>query len=205
VTGILDWLHRIPAPIVQVWLTISAAAIGYVIGSVNPAAIIARVRGTDLRLVGSGNPGATNAARAFGWRTGILVGALDVVKGYLPVFAFAYFGAHVPALVAGVFAVLGHISSPFLRGRGGKGVATSLGAVLALQPWCAMPVLVVFALGMLATRRVGLASVTAALFLAPAMFALGGGLLDIVFAAVLTAIVVLRHWRNIREVAAIPH
>ena len=200
---ILDWLHRIPAPLVQVWLTISAAAIGYLIGSVNPAALVARVRGTDLRLVGSGNPGATNAARAFGWRTGVFVGALDVVKGYVPVLVFMHFGAHLPARVAGVCAGLGHISSPFLRGRGGKGVATSLGAVLALQPWCAIPVLAVFALGMLATRRVGLASVTAAVVLAPAVFALGGDILDVLFAAILSAIVVLRHWRNIREVAAI--
>lgn len=61
-----------------------AIAVGYLIGSINPAAIIARLRGVDYRSVGSGNPGATNIGRAMGRKTGILVGVLDVLKGFLP-------------------------------------------------------------------------------------------------------------------------
>ena len=70
----------------MIWVL--AAVVGYLIGSINPASIIARVRGVDYRSVGSGNPGATNIGRALGKRTGILVGALDILKGFLPAIAF---------------------------------------------------------------------------------------------------------------------
>lgn len=175
-----------------------AALVGYWIGALNPAAGIARLRGTDLREVGSGNPGATNAGRAFGWKVGVLVAVLDILKGYLPVLLFEQLGAHEAALVAGIAAVVGHITSPFLRGRGGKGVATSLGAVLAVQPLLAVPVLVVFGIAFAITRRVGLSSVAGCLMLAPAAWWLGDPWTDIVFAIVITVLVVSRHHRNIR-------
>jgi len=175
-----------------------AAFAGYWIGALNPAAAIARLRGTDLRAVGSGNPGATNAGRAFGWKVGVLVAVLDILKGFVPAFVFEQLGAHEAALVAGVAAVVGHITSPFLRGRGGKGVATSLGAVLAVQPLLAVPVLVVFGIAFAVTRRVGLSSVAGCLALAPAAWLLGDPWPDIVFAVVITLLVVGRHHRNIR-------
>ena len=141
--------------IVTALITILAAVVGYGIGAINPASIIARVRGTDLRAVGSGNPGATNAGRAFGWKVGVLVGFLDGLKGFLPVLAFELLGYPVAGLVAGLAAVLGHVTSPFLRGKGGKGVATALGAILAVQPLWVVPVLAAFGLAFLLTRRVG--------------------------------------------------
>lgn len=180
-----------------------AAVLGYAIGSINPAAIIARVRGTDLRAIGSGNPGATNAGRAFGWQVGVLVALIDIAKGFVPVALFTYLGHPLPALVAGLAAVIGHTSSPWLRGHGGKGVATSLGAVLAVQPWWAVPVIVVFLVVVTLTRRVGLASVAGALVLVPASLVWhDDGWPDTVFAVLLTGIVVLRHRRNLREAAA---
>ena len=180
-----------------------AAVIGYAIGSINPAAIIARVRGTDLRAIGSGNPGATNAGRAFGWPVGLLDAVLDIAKGFVPVVLLSHFGYPVAALVAGLAAVIGHISSPWLHGRGGKGVATSLGAVLAVQPWWALPVLGVFLVVFLVTRRVGLASVAGAVMLVPASLIWhDDGWADVVFAAALTGIIVVRHRRNLAEAAA---
>lgn len=184
--------------LVQVALVALAAVVGYAVGMLNPAAAIARIRGTDLRAVGSGNPGATNAGRAFGWKVGVLVGVLDVLKGYLPVIAFEALGLHVPALVAGLAAVLGHITSPLLRGRGGKGVATSFGAVLAVQPIWALPVLAVFGLAFALTRRIGLASVAGCLALVPAAVLLHDPTSDVVFAALLTLLVVVRHRSNLR-------
>ena len=195
-------LADVPAAVTGLAMGAVAVVAGYGIGSVNPAAIIARVRGTDLRAIGSGNPGATNAARAFGWPVGVLVGVLDVLKGFLPVLAFELVGAPVAALVAGLAAVVGHVTSPWLRGRGGKGVATSLGAVLAVQPWWAVPVLVVFGVALVVTRRVGLSSVAGALMLVPAAVVVHDSPAEIVFAALLTALIVLRHVRNIREAAA---
>jgi len=195
-------LVTVPSAVLGVAVGSLAAAVGYGVGSVNPASIIARVRGTDLSTIGSGNPGATNAARAFGWQVGVLVGLLDVLKGFLPVLAFDLLGAPVAGMVAGFAAVLGHVTSPFLRGRGGKGVATSLGAVLGVQPLWAVPVLVVFLAVVLVTRRVGLASVSGALMLVPASFLIHDRPAELVFANALAALIVVRHRRNIVEAAS---
>lgn len=174
-----------------------AAVVGYGVGSVNPAAIVARVRGTNLREVGSGNPGATNAGRAFGWKVGVGVALLDVLKGFLPVVAFEALGHPEAGLVAGLAAVLGHVTSPWLRGRGGKGVATSLGAILAVQPWWAVIALAVFGIGFALTRRVGLSSVAAAVALVPAALLLHSSTAQVVFAVALALVVVVRHRRNL--------
>ena len=188
-----------PPAVLGVALGTLAAAVGYGVGSVNPAAIIARVRETDLRAIGSGNPGATNAGRAFGWPVGVLVAVLDILKGFLPVIAFELLGAPVAAMVAGFAAVLGHVTSPWLRGRGGKGVATSLGAVLAVQPIWAVPVLVVFCAVVLVTKRVGLASVSGALMLVPASFLIHDLPAEVLFANAIAALIVVRHRRNLVE------
>jgi glycerol-3-phosphate acyltransferase PlsY len=193
---VTDVLAGSPLAVIAVYA--AAALVGYAIGALNPAAGIARLRGVDLRAVGSGNPGATNAGRAFGWKTGVLVGVLDMLKGFLPVVGFEALGLHGPALVAGLAAVLGHVTSPLLHGRGGKGVATSFGAILAVQPALALVVLVVFGLGYAVTRRIGLASVLSSLALVPAALLLGDPAGDVLFAAALTLLVVVRHRANIR-------
>ena len=195
-------LLAMPAPVATGLALVLAAVIGYAVGSVNPAAIFARVRGTDLREVGSGNPGATNAGRAFGWRVGVLVALLDMLKGFLPVIAFEAVGLPEAGLVAGVAAVLGHVTSPFLRGRGGKGVATSLGAILAVQPWWAVIALAVFGATFALTRRVGLASVAAALALVPAALWVHSTTAQVAFAVALAVVVVARHRRNLASAFA---
>ena len=195
-------LLAMPAPVATGLVLVLAAVTGYAVGSVNPAAIFARVRGTDLREVGSGNPGATNAGRAFGWRVGVLVALLDMLKGFLPVIAFEAVGLPEAGLVAGVAAVLGHVTSPFLRGRGGKGVATSLGAILAVQPWWAVIALAVFGATFALTRRVGLASVAAALALVPAALWVHSTTAQVAFAVALAVVVVARHRRNLASAFA---
>lgn len=146
---------------VAAWAGAMVAA--FLIGSINPATIIAKVLGKDLASSGSGNPGATNAGRVLGRKWGIVVGVLDVLKGLVPVYiAGQVFGAHV-AYAVGLAAVLGHIFSPFLHGRGGKGVATTLGAILGVHPWVAGVVLVVFVLAFVLTRWVAAGSIFGAL------------------------------------------
>jgi len=133
--------------------------VAFLVGSVNPATIIARLLGKDLAASGSGNPGATNAGRVLGRKWGIVVGVLDVLKGLVPAFVAGHlFGAHA-AYAVGIAAVLGHIWSPFLKGRGGKGVATTLGAILGVHPWVALVVVVVFLIGVAATRWVAAGSI----------------------------------------------
>jgi acyl phosphate:glycerol-3-phosphate acyltransferase len=131
---------------VQAWASVGAVVASFLLGSVNPAMILARLLGVDLRRAGSGNPGATNAGRVLGLRWGIVVGVADVLKGFLPVFVVMRTLGTTLALVVGLAVVLGHIWSPFLHGAGGKGVATSFGALLAVEPWFALGLAVLFAL-----------------------------------------------------------
>ena len=196
-TGVVDLTGPVPTA-----LAVAAAAlVGYLLGSINPAATFARLRRTDLRSVGSGNPGATNAARAFGIKVGIVIAILDMLKGFLPTVVFGWLFGPPVAAVAGVAAVLGHVSSPFLRGRGGKGVATSLGAVLGFQPIWALPVLAAFALSVGLTRRMGVSAVAGCLLLVPCALVWDGTWTDLAFAAAITAIVVVRHRVNLRDAA----
>ncbi|MCU0295446.1 MAG: glycerol-3-phosphate 1-O-acyltransferase PlsY [Candidatus Nanopelagicales bacterium] len=180
-----------------------AAVVGYVIGAINPASIIARIKGVDYRSVGSGNPGATNIGRALGKKTGVLVGILDVLKGFLPAIAFRLYADDLAvAEIAGFAAILGHVTSPFLKGRGGKGVATSAGAILAIEPLWLIPVLVVFGVIFKLSRRMGIASVSAGLTLIPASLVWHQQNSEIIFAVAMAALVVFRHQSNIRAALA---
>jgi glycerol-3-phosphate acyltransferase PlsY len=117
------------------WLLCAAA---YVAGSIPFGMLLARAKGINLREVGSGNIGATNVARAMGKGWAVAVLAADAAKGFLPVWLGRRFG--LPAwgiALAGGAAIVGHMFTLFLRGRGGKGVATSLGVALALSPLAA--------------------------------------------------------------------
>ena len=182
----------------QGWLL--AAVCGYGLGAVNPAAIVTRILGVDLRSTGSGNPGATNVGRAVGPRWAVLVG---ILKGVLPAYVFGSLVGQTAGEVAGLAAVVGHITSPYLKGRGGKGVATTLGAILGVQPLLAIPVLIAFGVGVRVWHRVGIGAVLGAI-------ALGvGGVVgwlagwtdrsDMAFALVLAMLVLVRHKRNIRD------
>jgi glycerol-3-phosphate acyltransferase PlsY len=183
-----------------------AALVGYFVGTISPATLIARGRGVDIAQSGSGNPGATNAGRLLGRRTGIVVGLLDVAKGLVPTLVFLPYGV-VPPLVAGVAAVLGHCTSPWLRGHGGKGVATSLGAILGVHPLAALGCVVVFAVVFAVTRWVALASVAAAGSLLLGSVVLGSHyasegapfeqLATVLWAAALALIVLWRHKNNL--------
>ena len=184
------------------WPVVAAAgAISYSFGSLSPAAAAARLRGVDLRESGSGNPGATNAARAMGVRVGVLVGALDVAKGYAPVTCFKQYGQPCGE-VAGLAATLGHVTSPLLKGRGGKGVATSLGAILAIEPLWAVPVLVGFGATFSLTHQVGIGSVVGSITLVPTSLIIWRGWAGVGFAAGMSGLVAYRHRKNIRSFMA---
>ncbi|MFN8125600.1 MAG: glycerol-3-phosphate acyltransferase [Candidatus Nanopelagicales bacterium] len=130
-----------------------------------------------------------------GKKTGVLVGVLDVAKGLIPALLFMRAGI-AAAELAGFMAVIGHITSPFLKGRGGKGVATTLGAILGTYPLWVPFVLVGFAIGYLITRRVGIGAVFGAVVLM-----ICGIVTDDpdarLFGFALGLLVLLRHWRNI--------
>jgi acyl phosphate:glycerol-3-phosphate acyltransferase len=175
----------------------AAAVVGYLIGAASPATVLARRRGVELASAGSGNPGATNVGRTLGRRAGVLVAVLDMLKGTIPAVLFGLADQQA-GLLAGFAAVLGHVTSPFLRGRGGKGVATSAGAVLGSDPALAPIPLGVWLLVLLATRWVALASVSAAVVLPLGAYLLGRRGVELLWATALAAVVLVRHQRNIR-------
>ena len=114
-------------------------AAAYLAGSIPFGALLARLKGIDLRQVGSGNIGATNVARAMGKGWAVAVLAADACKGFVPVWLGRHFGLSAAVIaLAGAAAIVGHMFTLFLRGRGGKGVATSLGVALALSPITAL-------------------------------------------------------------------
>lgn len=119
-------------------MTLAALIVlAFLVGSIPFGVLVGRIFfNTDIRTSGSGNIGAANALRTYGKRAGVAVLVLDALKGFVPVWtATALFGdSHWPAVGAAIAALVGHCYSPWLGGRGGKGVATHLGALLALSP-----------------------------------------------------------------------
>ena len=182
-------------------LMLLALALAFVAGSIPTGVIVARAKGVDLRKVGSGNIGATNVSRALGRKWAVIVLVADAGKGALPVLILGRLSGDpwLPAL-GGLCAVLGQVFSIFLRGRGGKGVATSLGAGLALAPVPALACALLFVLFYLAFRiaSIGsLASITCyPLFLWLFHLATWPRL---TFALAVAVLVVARHRDNLRR------
>jgi glycerol-3-phosphate acyltransferase PlsY len=159
------------------WLV--AALVAFACGSIPFGPIVARLRGIDLRTVGSGNIGATNVGRALGWKWGVLVYVLDAIKGAAPVLVAGALAGILgkpadevaPAdmwwwLLMPIASVLGHMFSPFVGFKGGKGVATGSGAMLAVWPTLTGPLLVaigLWAVLLAATRYMSVASMAAAI------------------------------------------
>jgi len=181
----------------------------YVIGSTPFGVIIARSRGVDLRTQGSGNVGATNVGRVLGARWGYLCFFLDVLKGAAPVVAAGILlrqsGQAVPSatrqlawLLTACGAILGHVFTFWLKFRGGKGVATSLGVLVGFYPYFTWAGLAAFALwGVLVGiwRYVSLASIVAAA--AFPLLVVGAW-----FASAMALLVIIRHRTNITRLLA---
>ena len=184
---------------------VAFAAASYLLGALPFGFLIARMRGVDIRTVGSGNIGATNVFRTLGKTWGILTFLCDCLKGFLPAFVFPHLarragiecGAALPVLY-GCLAVIGHNWPVFLRFRGGKGMATSAGALLGIAP-AAMAVGLVAWIGVLAaTRYVSIASMAAAAATAAASWALHSfsSTPGILVPCALTGLAVLAVWRH---------
>jgi acyl phosphate:glycerol-3-phosphate acyltransferase len=210
---------------VPIFAYILIALAAYLLGSIPTGFLVARAKGIDIRTVGSGNIGATNALRVLGKPAGIFVLAMDALKGYVacafiapgifnwlvPHFSgfFRYF-QDTPFefqmkfyVVAGISAVLGHNYPCWLKFKGGKGVATSAGVYLALAPIPLGIAFGVFILTVLVTRYASVGSIVAAMALPVAVWLLPphNVLLGIVTTA-LGAMVIYRHRTNIQRLLA---
>jgi glycerol-3-phosphate acyltransferase PlsY len=175
-------------------------AAAYLCGALPTGVWVGRRAGVDVRRRGSGNIGATNVARTAGARAALLTLGGDIAKGLVPVLVARALGCS-PAVTAGVglAAVLGHVYSVFLRFSGGKGVATASGAFLGMAPLAVGVSLLVFAVIVLATRYVSLASVAAAVALPAATLVIGYDTPICGGAVCTAAVIVVRHRDNLRR------
>jgi glycerol-3-phosphate acyltransferase PlsY len=187
---------------------ILSLVLAYVAGSV-PSAIWAGklFHGIDIREHGSGNAGATNTIRVLGWKTGIPVLILDLAKGWLasslPLFLHAAESGSEQMMIlqiaCGMIAIAGHVFPAFAGFRGGKGVATTFGVLLALQPWLTLTCAGIFLVVLLITGYVSLGSIIAAIAFPILLMTLfhTDSLFFRIFSVVVALALVITHYQNI--------
>lgn len=174
----------------------------YVIGSVPTAyVVVKKLKGIDIRTVGSGNVGASNAARVLGKWGFIGVLTIDALKGFVPVLVLKLlFGNHDFVLLGAVAVVVGHSFTLFLNFKGGKGVATGLGIFLALAPLQVFLAAIVFGVLLGIFRMVSLGSVTAAAFLAGVVWFSSEWTHLRYFTVVIAVLIIYLHRENIKRI-----
>ena len=185
---------------------IGVMILAYFTGAVPMAYIYCKIRGKDITKEGSGNVGATNAARLFGKPAFFTIFFLDALKGFVPVFFFASLvsglnlSADMIRLIVFFITIVGHVWSVFIRFKGGKGVATSVGGLLALMPSACFMSMGIFALVFILTRIVSISSMAAAIILPVLVWLLGYSALYIGFTALLAFFIVFTHRSNIQRI-----
>jgi glycerol-3-phosphate acyltransferase PlsY len=178
----------------------------YLLGATPTSYLVARAaRGVDLRTFGSKNLGATNLYRLMGWKGAVPVALYDIAKGTVPVLLAVKFHP-VPAwfpLLIGLCAVLGHVFSPFVGFRGGKGVATAAGVFVALAPLCALVAVVTWGIVLKLSGYVSLSSMIAAVAFAGSAPLLYPESRATWYAAAVTAVfIIFTHRANLRRLIA---
>lgn len=184
----------------MVYLGLAIAA--YLLGSFPTGVVLSRRKyGIDVREMGSGNIGATNVTRVFGWYAGVIVFCADFFKGFLPLYALQKYLPEeiwLPTLV-GALLVLGHCFSVYLKGRGGKGVATSFGCLAAVDPWMAFFSGVGYLAFLIGTRISAVGSLAGLVITWIYLAVTQPSRQVIVLVFAISVVVVIRHRSNIRR------
>jgi len=175
----------------------------YLVGAIPFGVVVGKLfYGTDVRQHGSGNVGTTNVFRVLGKKAGVVVLVCDMLKGFIPALIAAHFFNPWAAIFIAAAPVVGHMFSIFLKGRGGKGVATGAGVVAALVPLAFLVILVVWLTLVVTTRYVSVASLVAAV-LVPVFVIAFDHPLPYQIAAVLVSIIVW--WAHRGNIARLVH
>jgi glycerol-3-phosphate acyltransferase PlsY len=181
----------------------------FLLGSIPTGYLVARAKGVDIRQHGSGNIGATNVFRTLGKPLGVFVFMVDALKGFAVVWLAGRFdgASDWAGIIAAVAVIGGHNYTPWLGFKGGKGIATSAGVLLALMPWAVLCIAIVWFVVFKVSRYVSLASISAAAALPVAVAALwsagcGGNGPLLGFSVLISALAIWRHRTNIRRLRA---
>ena len=176
----------------------------YLLGGIPFGFIVAKAKGINIREVGSGNIGATNVFRAVGKKEGIFVFLMDFLKGLIPVLFWKHYGMY-PGLVSAIGAILGHTLTPYLKFRGGKGIATGFGSFLGLFPAAILSSFGVWVLFLLISGIVSVGSIMAAitfpLFYSIYAFKSSGNVdpVILVFTGIISIYIIYKHRGNIKR------
>ena len=183
----------------------------YLLGSIPTGFLVGKAKGIDIRTFGSGNIGATNVFRHFGLVAGVLVLLADAVKGLVAVWVVPrvcgyLFGVPHEILprepleiIAGLAAILGHNFTFWLRFKGGKGIATSAGVLIALVPYALLIILAVWIVVLSLSRFVSLASICASFTLPFATWITGGSVTLVTVTAAMAVLAIYKHKANIQR------
>ncbi len=169
----------------------------YLIGNISPATLIARASGVDIRNEGSGNPGTTNMLRVMGKKAAVFTLFIDILKGVIAVLIGKYFGGEPLAVICGLAVFAGHVFPVIYKFKGGKGIATAFGVLLALNIQMALLCLGIAAVAFVTARRVSVGSLLGAIAL-PVLTRFFMPDYIVVF-AVMAIIVIIKHRGNIRR------
>ena len=191
-------------------ITVLLILIAYVLGSIPNALWVGKTfKNIDVREHGSKNTGSTNAARVLGAKLGIFTLILDILKGALPTYLGIVLGADLltrmtgidklDVIVIGMAAILGHTFSLFLKFKGGKAVATTLGVFLVLVPYAILILLVIFFVIFGLTRYVSLASIISAVVLPIAVYFTTRHIPLTILGIIIGILVIIRHKENIKR------
>ncbi|HZR20480.1 MAG TPA: glycerol-3-phosphate 1-O-acyltransferase PlsY [Verrucomicrobiae bacterium] len=185
--------------------------LAYLLGSIPTGFLVGKARGIDIRTLGSGNIGATNVLRYLGTVAGVMVLLADALKGFLAVAGLTRLIWHVFGttpdplnrewleIAAGLGAIVGHNFTCWLRFKGGKGIATSAGVLVALVPYALLIILGVWIIVLALTRYVSLASICASFTLPFAVWITGGSFTMIAITAAMTALAIYKHKSNMQR------
>lgn len=172
----------------------------FLIGSIPTGLLIAKSKGVDLRKIGSGNIGATNVLRALGKEAALLTLFGDMLKGILPVAIGNLFGFGIFYTgILGISSILGHNFSIFLKFKGGKGVATSIGVLMAYSPYVALFTITIWLLTAKKTKYSSLSALVAFGLLPLSIYIIDYSKEKIIIAVIITVLIFLSHISNIKR------
>ena len=184
----------------DVLAAVALVAGAYLVGSLSPSVFLGRlVKSVDVREHGSGNAGATNAFRVLGTPLGVVVLVADVLKGFLPVLLARYVAGPTVTVLVAMAVIAGHNWSVFLKGKGGKGVATGAGVILAMMPVILVVLVTAFAIVLVLTSTVSAASLAATVLFPVLTIATGRPLAYVIFSFLGSVVVIYGHRGNIRR------
>jgi acyl phosphate:glycerol-3-phosphate acyltransferase len=179
--------------------TLSLFLFAYIVGAIPFSVIVSRIKGIDLTKVGSGNYGATNVYRAMGISYAVLVFFLDALKGFIPVTIALNLTDHSGTLplIVGLITIIGHVLSLFVKFKGGRGVAPSVGVLMALSPDVCVIAVVVGVAMILITRIVSLSNIITSIAVPVLLYFFSYPIEYVEFFGIISALIIIKHRANI--------